>query len=308
MNNIFSVDRLFKTIKSDIIKYLPSIYIIIAVLASIPIIAVAFRYLFDTGNIGISFREVMMYVATTFLVFSAPFIVYKNVNHKKNGVEYTMLPCSVLEKYISMVFIIIILIPSIFIISYLAIDSLIALLFSSFYKGYLISYLLEDLSSFGSYVWRGLLYASVGIAGNLIFRTHKVGKTLGYTILTTIVLTSTFAYASFNYIKKMEIEDKDGKVLTLEEFASDLKSDSINLDSTNIAENKAYNSDDDDNIIIKKNGKVYGISNKSFSVGLKEYLEDYLKWVNILISILLYVIIPGGLYGISYYKLRYQQL
>lgn len=127
-------------------------------------------------------REVHFIRTLTFVsLFITPFILYGFINHKFHGVNYTLIPATVLEKLISIFIVSSVIVPVVIFCGAIVTDTVLVLATPSTYKGYLFasSGILSNSGStivkvFGSF----FLISSTALYGNLLFRKNKMLMTI----------------------------------------------------------------------------------------------------------------------------------
>ena len=227
MNNTFNINRFGKILKHDGLNFFPNIILAFAILWAIPVVVYLFTSLMptdDTERVFDAFSRIN--VIDTLLKIAliiAPARLYKICNDSRKGIGYAMLPASTLEKFLSMVIYCVIVTPIIYIAGALAIDSILAL-FNGPYDGFAISYYFDSFEQFNHSIEKaqvvfneddalllfnslsptlltvigllGLLtLSSIFMFGNMLFKKHKTGKTIGILILLAII----FMIISVNY-------------------------------------------------------------------------------------------------------------
>lgn len=179
MNNTFSIRRFGKLIAKELTERI-RIILIISISISLAYIAYVLWETLMDGNPIIS-----MGARTSFIIFAslltsvfAPFILYKDINHKRKGVDYITLPVSVNEKFLSMVLISLVVTPLAIFSTLLLADTLAVLIHRPpfgifiFSKGSgSLSYILNQVSNYSALPF-------LTFAGNLHFRENKIVKTL----------------------------------------------------------------------------------------------------------------------------------
>ena len=127
MNDIFDFGRFGKLLKYECLTYLPRYIKVIPVFASI----LVFIWLFVsvTFDFEISSRAGFIFYLYLLAIWVSPYFVYGDINNRKKGYIYSMLPVSILEKMLSMTIVSVILVP---VISYVIL-TLIDLLLYGFY-------------------------------------------------------------------------------------------------------------------------------------------------------------------------------
>ena len=109
MNEIFDIKRLGRLIKYEVTNYIPNFFKSLLIFASVIAAVWIFSLTFDFD--GPHSREEL--VGTLFILATvlSPFIVYKDMNDRKKGYIYAMIPASTLEKLLSMVVLCVVIVP-----------------------------------------------------------------------------------------------------------------------------------------------------------------------------------------------------
>ena len=235
MNNKFNFNRFGKLLAMDGRKYLRNFGITLAILCSLNV-----GTWLMTAVFGISMptfvRWIVIYVAVFLSCILVPAKAFGDINLPREGVRYAMLPVSNWEKYVSYVLYCVLTPVVVALISY-GIDSLLTLLpvggFDRYIKSlgimgamsdflaqladpsgvfdpsdltdyYDVMNFMERLSSVE--VWNYLVSILLAIGffmmGNLLFKTHKTGKTFGIMMGVSYVssmLTQTLLLASSGF-------------------------------------------------------------------------------------------------------------
>ena len=110
MNERFDTNRYWKLVQYEAVNYLPNFLKILLIFASV----VAGEWIMSLTASGtfVSYSRVWL-VAFLFklAVALSPFIIYKNMNNRKKGYLYAMIPASTLEKMLSMVLLCVVVVP-----------------------------------------------------------------------------------------------------------------------------------------------------------------------------------------------------
>lgn len=290
MNNIFDIKRFGKLLLSDLNKYAPRYFGTFMIF--LLILPVMWLFIFFVGGaITPSTRFDMILIFTTCCTLIAPFRMYNNVNNKKLGVEFIMLPASALEKFIVMLIYVLVIIPLSFITFSLIIDYILYIIPGEPYSSPL------PLDKFiSSHTWKLLgslaLTASVPLLGNLFFKKAKMFKT----ILSVFVFGAIFSIFITIYFKSKVDLIKDNKqdgtyALTFSSGIGNEKDAEINVSK----EGTTYYI----NGVEVKNGDITSINSK---------FEDVFKVEEKLLYLLFYVVIPGLCFFFTYYRIKKQQL
>ena len=223
MNNTFNFNRFGKLLAMDGKKYLRNFGITLAILCSLNVgtwlLTAVFGFTMPTFV-----RWMVIYVAVMLATILVPAKAFGDINLPREGVRYAMLPVSNWEKYLSYVLYCILTPVAVVLVSW-GIDSLLTLIpvggFQSFIKSMGVwgltmdfvaqmsdpsvafnpSDLGDDFVGFydmmskldSQMVWSyivGILF-SIGLfmMGNLLFKTHKTGKTFGIMMGVSYVLS-----------------------------------------------------------------------------------------------------------------------
>ena len=194
MNETFDIKRLGKLLRYEVVNYIPnffkSIIIFASVIAAVWILSLVMDIDFMSAG-----RQGLVAMLFTLAVALSPFIIYKDMNNRKKGYLYAMIPASTLEKLVSMVLLCMVVVP---VLSYAVLagtDLLLWLLtktgIGSFYGIAFFNPFSEDVVRFADLenpyqVLDGILYyvniVAYTIMFNAIFRKNKVLKTILFNI------------------------------------------------------------------------------------------------------------------------------
>ena len=188
MKEFFTINRFFKLVQKESSERFHMMLKISAIFAALLAGYWLSMIVFSTeGEItSAGSRAGYVFFSTLIAMLIAPFNLYKSYNHRKGGIDYALLPASVMEKYGSMLVNCIIFLPLMTFVSVLAVDTIITTITPSLFDGYAISNmnLWDKLST-------GFLEAVILQLGfiycNLLFRKYKVTKTLLATVSVYIV-------------------------------------------------------------------------------------------------------------------------
>lgn len=197
MDSIFSFSRFVKLFLLDISKskiiYL-GIFIAIFTLNFLFLIAFA-NYNFEKG----------LFLSLSGIIgFAAPFILYKDINHKTKGIYSVMRPVSVSEKFLSYMLNCIIIIPLLCIIAYV--------LCVLFFNVFIAEYTMPEFT-FISYI-NFISFQAIGLLGNVFFRNLKFLKTIGFVTICMFSLMIFIATFTIYYF------DTFSAALSAEEFST----------------------------------------------------------------------------------------
>ena len=220
-NDIFNINRFGRYLMTDVRNAVSNYGISILVMATLGLSCNVFAGLFNMivsdgwQGMGIYVRTALFLIAITVTVLSAPSKLYGHITEKKAGSAFLTLPVSTLEKTLSMVIVSCILVPAVFVITYLSLDLMVCSFDSTCGKS-----LIEALTTFKEDMLDGmrdsmamaellsvvmnnpealvnpLLYIDdiIGVPllfllGALLFKKSKIAKTIGSIILICMVLS-----------------------------------------------------------------------------------------------------------------------
>lgn len=220
MNNTFNINRFGNLLALDGRKYLRNFGITLAILCGIPIIGWLLSLIFGFTMPTLP-RWGGIYLAMILGIIMIPAKAFGDINLSRDGVRFAMLPVSNLEKYMSYV-LFCLLTPVVIVLGSWAVDSLLTLLplggFDHYIKHFGMNGIMQDfiaeinsmtdtdvVNELGDdfpkvFSMLGPAY-SIGIIinmvfnvglfmlGNLLFKTHKTGKTLACVIGVSYVLS-----------------------------------------------------------------------------------------------------------------------
>ncbi len=203
MNNTFSINRFGKLLAMDGKKYLRNFGITVAILCSLNVgtwlMTMVFGFTMPTF-----IRWMVIYVAVFLSCILVPAKAFGDINLPREGVRYAMLPVSNLEKYLSYLLYCVMTPVVVALVSY-GIDSMLTLIpvggFQKFieslgFTGLTMDFVMDlggdpgDVDPFGlmdkighgegwNYIVGLLFTTGFFMMGNLLFKTHKTGKSFG---------------------------------------------------------------------------------------------------------------------------------
>ena len=100
MNEIFDIKRLWKLLQYEVVNYIPNFFKSLLIFASVIAAVWIFSLTVDFDILPYS-RVALVTVLFTLAIILSPFIVYKDINNRKKGYIYAMIPASTLEKLLS---------------------------------------------------------------------------------------------------------------------------------------------------------------------------------------------------------------
>lgn len=198
MNEVFNIKRLANVLRYDfnllcerfLKSMLPTIMIIYVILL------VVANILSWSGSLE-GFRWMSILFIWTVSCFAAPFRMYYSVTHKTEGLIFATMPASMFEKYVSMLFYSILVMPLLSVSALFLTDTLIAsvsgilnLKTQGFLSPDYIGYLMTDYQMLFSL----LLIISTSICGNALFKKNKILKTLLSVLLINIVMAMAMLF------------------------------------------------------------------------------------------------------------------
>ena len=213
MNEVFDIKRLGRLIKYEVINYIPNFFKSLLIFASV-IAAVWIFSLTVDFNVCPHSRAGLVNALFVLAIVLSPFIVYKDMNDRKKGYIYAMIPASTLEKLLSMIVLCVVIVPLLAYAVLTATDLLLWLLSKAgigpflhmeFYNPFTAVKLMDDkypllhiYPVFDSIIYFVNLIAYT-IMFNTIFRKNKVLKTIlfnmamsfAFVILTAVVVNVT---------------------------------------------------------------------------------------------------------------------
>lgn len=220
MNTTFNINRFGSLLAYDGRKYLRNFGITLAILCGIPIIGWLLTLIFGFTMPTLP-RWGGIYLAMSLGIILIPAKAFGDINLPREGVRYAMLPVSNLEKYLSYA-LFCLMTPVIILLGSWAVDSLLTLLplggFDHYIKHFGMNGIMQDFiaeissmtdtdvvnelgddfpevfSMLGPAYSIGMVISlvfNVGLfmLGNLLFKTHKTGKTLACVIGISYVLS-----------------------------------------------------------------------------------------------------------------------
>ena len=213
MNEVFDIKRLGRLIKYEVINYIPNFFKSLLIFASVIAAVWIFSLTVDFNACPHS-RALLVNVLFVLAIVLSPFIVYKDMNDRKKGYIYAMIPASTLEKLLSMIVLCVVIVPLLTYAVLTGTDLLLWLfskvgigsfLYMDFYNPFTVGEIVDDeyLLPYIYPVFDSILYMvniiAYTIMFNTIFRKNKVLKTIlfnismtfAFVILTAVVVNVT---------------------------------------------------------------------------------------------------------------------
>ncbi len=215
MNEVFDIKRLGKLLQYEIVNYIPRCFRVLLIFASV-IVATWLLSFTLSYEILANDRSVLVKSLFILAVTISPFIVYKDMNNRKNGYIYAMIPASTLEKMLSMLLVSIAVVPVVAYAVLTATDILVFLLskigLGYFYKFTLYNPFTDALgtmqlvnNNMGIYenpFYDILLSFVTPIVGsmmfNTVFRKNKVLKTVLFLIAVFFIFVIVVTFMANN--------------------------------------------------------------------------------------------------------------
>lgn len=210
MNEVFDIKRLGRLIKYEVTNYIPNFFKSLLICASVIAAVWIVSLTFDASIMQFGRAELVNALFVLAIALS-PFIVYKDMNNRKKGYFYAMIPASTLEKLLSMVVLCVLIVPLLTYAVLTGTDLLLWLLskvgigsflFMDFYNPFTVGEIVDDeyLLPYIYPVFDSILYMvniiAYTIMFNTIFRKNKVLKTILFNISMTfafVILTAVVA-------------------------------------------------------------------------------------------------------------------
>lgn len=303
MNEIFSLNRFGKLLKNDLVRCLPKGYgTLISLLCIMPGIWVINALMFN-NSISPDARILGIILITMLAAFLSIFKLYGHANHPKKGVDFTMLPASALEKFLSMVLIGSLIIPVLFFLAIYAIDCILATIPVDAYHGYITPdtfFRARFFENTGIFI----LFLSFSFCGNMLFRKAKVAKT----ILSVLGLFTLIGYitsvSAYTLVKRMAYQKEDGAVYSM--IGNQPMTEDQITDNTIILQEGKENGKK--TVQMTRDGKTYTVSGNRISPDTLDMLYANGRIYVVMYQIFLFGILPALMYFLTYRRIQKQQL
>ena len=220
MNNTFNFNRFGKVISADGRKYYRNFGITVAILSSLTLVLWLLTLVFSF-TMPTFVRWGMIYLAVVLACIMVPAKAFGDINLKREGIRFAMMPASNLEKFLSYAFFCLLTPVVVFLLSW-GLDSLLTALPFGGFTHYIKSFgLMESVQNFAmemgelteadmvgddyeafqsfsgkfdssylfSHIVRIIFTVGIFMFGNLLFKTHKTAKTLACMIGISYVIT-----------------------------------------------------------------------------------------------------------------------
>lgn len=210
MNNVFDIKRFGRYFKYDVKNAIAQSGLMLLVLSIAPVLLYLTVGLFSIcmgepwTSTGFIPRCFLAYFALLFFCLAVPSSIYGRLTDRKAGADWLMLPASRLEKFLSMMLLLLVIIPAVTVTLFCSFDALICVIDPSCGKN-IIKVITESFFTLDDFfTLHYVVIAALSIMGGLLFyllgalyfKKHKVAKTiltqiciqmaLGFTVLPVI--------------------------------------------------------------------------------------------------------------------------
>ena len=110
MNETFDIRRLGTLLRYEIVNYIPHFFKSLLIFASVIAAVWIFSLTIDAPIMQFGRAELVRALFILAIILS-PFIIYKDMNNRKKGYIYAMIPASTLEKLLSMTVLCVAIVP-----------------------------------------------------------------------------------------------------------------------------------------------------------------------------------------------------
>ena len=230
MNNTFDFNRFKNLLLKDGKMYIRNYGTGLIVVCCLNAIFWIFNLLFGTSS-DPAFRLGMLFTWTALAMMMVPEKVYGKANLSREGVSFAMLPASSLEKFISMFLYCAIVTPIVVFFGGYLVDTLLSLFpFGGFEKPihlYTLNELVRMANDSEGVIQAGdmslpinelfhigairfvfymlfVMWASIYMLGNMIFKKHKAGKTFACYLGINYLISTIFGALFFANTERME--------------------------------------------------------------------------------------------------------
>lgn len=196
MNNTFDFKRFGLLLAKDWRNYFRNFGISLIVWSCIPVLLWIATLIFDT-DMGVEPRASIIACLVYAVLIFVPSKVYGKANLSREGVGFASLPATNAEKFFSMVIYCSILTPILVGLGSWAVDTLLTLLpFGGFY-----AFVTLPKSHLGllfvTIACSVLMFSSIFVFGNMVFKKRKAGKTIAWALLIMFVVTMVLQLFNF---------------------------------------------------------------------------------------------------------------
>ena len=194
MNETFDIQRIGKLFVYEVTNYLPRFFKSLMIASGV-LVAVWLLSLVATVDIMDYGREELINSLYFLMLLLSPYIIYKDMNNRKKGYMYAMIPASTLEKLISMLLVCGTVVPAVAYLS-LTLTDVVLYVFSQLGVGTFENiafshpfYAVSDSMSWFDNVIGVLCSVTTAMMFNSIFRKNKIFKTVLFNIIVVFSLT-----------------------------------------------------------------------------------------------------------------------
>lgn len=239
----FNIKRLGKYIRYELSAYAPGAAKLLVGICAFQILIWIISIINDITGWHIFFVEEGKFInnpyflcilAEVVAIFS-PYIIYRDINNRKSGYAYAMLPASTLEKYISMLVISLVIVPATAFAGVFLIDTVLTLLSKIGIGGFSNFSFVEGIKN-GLFSFNMLSNCIVSILYPVFFTTLFSKNKILYSIITVTVLVIIVGYFYAMFLSEtINCMAQDAGVEITTETVKDIESLSIELGEANLS-------------------------------------------------------------------------
>lgn len=240
MNATFDTKRFGRYLVYDLKNLWANYGLSLLLLGGIPVIMYLFYYLIGLITNGFAnvtppptgMRAALFFIGLAVLVISFPVKQYGMLTEKRYGSDWLLIPCSRLEKYVSMLLLALVIVPFLYLILFFGTDALLSLVDPSY--GEPLASLRPNELMYGSnagvymdgekvpfalgangfwFLWTGVIdWMLVFLLGALCFRRRKAAKTIvcliGLGFIFSILMSLYVQFIGLDYLD-MLVDDPE---------------------------------------------------------------------------------------------------
>lgn len=196
MNNTFDFKRFGQVLAKDWKNYFRNFGISLIVWSCIPVLFWIVTLIFDVKMDADARIAIIASLVYSVLVF-VPSKVYGKANLSRDGVSFAILPATNVEKFFSMLIYCSVLTPIIVGLGSWAVDTLLTLFPFGGFEGFVMLPKSRLGSLLAAIVCSVLLFSSIFVFGNMVFKNRKAGKTIAWGLLIIFVITMALQLFDF---------------------------------------------------------------------------------------------------------------
>jgi hypothetical protein len=196
MNNTFDFKRFGQVLAKDWKNYFRNFGISLIVWSCIPVLFWIVTLIFDVKMDADARIAIIASLVYSVLVF-VPSKVYGKANLSRDGVSFAILPATNVEKFFSMLIYCSVLTPIIVGLGSWAVDTLLTLFPFGGFEGFVMLPKSRLGSLLAAIVCSVLLFSSIFVFGNMVFKKRKAGKTIAWGMLIIFVITMVLQLFNF---------------------------------------------------------------------------------------------------------------